>query len=264
VLFRSVWVAIGVAWGHATASSSFPLRQAYPTTTPISTEDLTAQFGKSIVVDVRSALEYGVIHIKDAFQMPVAKATFAGQLGETTKGRKDTSVVFYCNGHTCAKSYKAAVRAMEMGYTNTLVYDAGIFEWTKTNPDKSWLLGESPVDTNKLLPDSALDAHMLNKAAFAEMAGKEKTFLIDARDPIQIKKTPDFGAKAANLPFDRLTANLTNAHFKNRVAGKTLLIYDAVGKQVQWLQYHLKNKGYEDYYFLEHGVWAVFGEEGAN
>jgi len=255
VLILSVWAGAG---------NDFPLRETYPDTKPISTEQLTQKYGRTLIVDVRSGLEYGVIRIKGARHIPVAKATFIQRLHDATGGEKDAAVAFYCNGHTCAKSYKAAARAMEVGYTNATVYDAGIFEWTTTNPDKSWLMGASPVDTTRLIPDSLLDAHSLHKDAFASMVSKDETFVIDARDPIQIKKTPDFGKKAASLPFDRLTENLTNTRFRERMDGKILMIYDAVGKQVRWLQYHLEDKGFEDYYFLENGVWSIYGEEGAN
>ena len=35
---------------------------------------------------------------------------------------------------------------------------------------------------------------------------------------------------------------------------KQLLIFDAVGKQVRWLQYHLEANGYNNYSFMEKGV----------
>jgi hypothetical protein len=34
---------------------------------------------------------------------------------------------------------------------------------------------------------------------------------------------------------------------------KTLLIYDAVGKQVMWLQYYLVRGGARDYFFMQGG-----------
>jgi hypothetical protein len=34
---------------------------------------------------------------------------------------------------------------------------------------------------------------------------------------------------------------------------KTLLIYDAVGKQVMWLQYYLVRHGAKDYFFMQGG-----------
>ena len=41
---------------------------------------------------------------------------------------------------------------------------------------------------------------------------------------------------------------------KGELKDKTLLITDAVGKQVQWLQYYLDEGGYQNYFFLHKGV----------
>ena len=44
---------------------------------------------------------------------------------------------------------------------------------------------------------------------------------------------------------------------KGEFKDKQLLILDAVGKQVEWLQYHLEAKGYSNYLFLEKGVLSA-------
>ena len=43
---------------------------------------------------------------------------------------KSTTMVFYCNGVNCWKSYKASVVAGEMGYTNVKWMQGGMPEWT--------------------------------------------------------------------------------------------------------------------------------------
>ena len=52
------------------------------------------------------------------------------------------------------------------------------------------------------------------------------------------------------MPMDRLVKLLKKGEFKD----KQMLIFDAVGKQVRWLQYHLEDNGYSNYYFLNKGV----------
>ncbi len=64
--------------------------------------------------------------------------------------------------------------------------------------------------------------------------------------------------------MDKLAKNLKVPPFRKSIEGKTLYIFDAVGKQVKWLQYHLEKEGVSDYYFLKKGVWSVYGEKGAN
>lgn len=43
-----------------------------------------------------------------------------------------------------------------------------------------------------------------------------------------------------------------------KTQGKTLLVYDQTGKQVQWFQYYLESKGVKDYYFMKGGAQAHF------
>jgi hypothetical protein len=51
---------------------------------------------------------------------------------------------------------------------------------------------------------------------------------------------------------------LQAGQFKDR----RLLIADAVGKQVQWLQFYLEEHGYRDYFFLRNGLLGA-AEAGA-
>ena len=40
--------------------------------------------------------------------------------------------------------------------------------------------------------------------------------------------------------------------------GKTLLIYDAVGKQVRWLMYSLERAGVKNYWFMKGGAKGYY------
>lgn len=54
---------------------------------------------------------------------------FGQFLQQVTQGRKDTPLVFYCQSTQCWMSYNAALRAINMGYTNVLWYRGGIEAW---------------------------------------------------------------------------------------------------------------------------------------
>lgn len=54
---------------------------------------------------------------------------FGGFLQQMTQGKKDTPLVFYCLSTQCWMSYNAALRAINMGYTNVLWYRGGIEAW---------------------------------------------------------------------------------------------------------------------------------------
>ena len=94
-------------------------------------------------------------------------------------------------------------------------------------------------------------------AQFKEKAKQSNTVIIDTRDPFQRAKASDLPQNKMvnlsgirNIPMDRMLALLTKKEF----ADKQLMIFDAVGKQVRWLQYHLEANGYKNYYFMEKGV----------
>ena len=127
------------------------------------------------------------------------------------------------------------------------------------------LLDKSPVDPAKLISKDALNAKMLGWADFSAKAGNTNTLVIDIRDPFQRAKDSTLDQNknvnlkgVRNIPFDRITKLLAKGEFED----KQLLIFDAVGKQVRWLQYYLEEGGYTNYAFLAKGVLAA-AEAGA-
>ncbi|MFN0025136.1 MAG: rhodanese-like domain-containing protein [Parvularculaceae bacterium] len=54
---------------------------------------------------------------------------FGQNLQQATGGRKDTALVFYCLSTQCWMSYNAALRAINLGYTNVLWYRGGLEAW---------------------------------------------------------------------------------------------------------------------------------------
>lgn len=236
----------------AMASDDFPLRAKYPGVKYMTTEELTANYDSTIIIDVRSKMEFDVAHINKAENVSVSKKTFSKDLEKVRAKNGATAIATYCNGHTCAKSYKAVKAALGDGFENVYVYDAGIFDWIVANPDKATLMGETPAPQAMIIPKSELKAKMLAWVDFSAKATEANTVTIDIRDPFQRKEIPKI-AKLRNVPMDRFTKLLEKKEF----ADKQLLILDAVGKQVRWLQYHLKKNGYENYYFLEKGVKGI-------
>lgn len=249
----SLVCAIGIALvtlcaNVASASDDFPLRAKYPDAKPISTEELVAAVD-AVVVDVRSTFEYDVVHVNGAKHVPLSKASFVTDLEKVREKTGAAIMAFYCNGHKCAKSYDAYVKAAAAGFTNIAVYDSGIFDWMTAHPDKATLLGKTPAAADKIIPESELKKRMLPLDEFKAKAAEANAMAIDIRDPMQRKTIPEV-ANLRNIPLDQLLALLKKKQF----ADKNLYICDAVGKQVEWLQYHLEDNGYVNYNFLAGGV----------
>lgn len=234
------------------AEEGFPLRAEFSKVKHISTEALAKDYKKVIIVDVRSKLEFDVIHINKALHIPVALATFGKEL-ENVRSKNGTElIVFYCNGHKCKKAYEAAEQAMDLGFQNVYAYDAGIHDWTMAHPELATLLGKSPAAKEKLISSEMFAKKKIKYAEFKKKAEGQDAVVIDIREPFQRQEVPDI-AKLRNIPSDRLVQLLAAREFKK----KQLLITDAVGKQVEWLQYYLENYGYKNYYFLENGVLSA-------
>jgi len=240
-------------------AQNFPLRKKYPNVKTISTKELAEELGKSlIVVDARNKVEYDVIHIKGAVNNKIGHVSFDKKLEKITNGDKNAKIAFYCNGGMCKKSFKAALEAQKLGYTNVFSYDAGIFEWAKANPARTYLLGKILNDKSRLISKEEFASKLLSKAEFEKESGEANALLIDVRDPAQKERTPNFSSKALESSMDKFAKILKQKYFKDKVGTKTLYIFDAVGKQVKWLQYYLKENNYDNYYFLKGGVKAYF------
>ncbi|MEE9333122.1 MAG: rhodanese-like domain-containing protein [Granulosicoccaceae bacterium] len=54
---------------------------------------------------------------------------FSQFLHQTTRGNNNQALVFYCQSIQCWMSYNAALRAINMGYTQVLWYRGGIEAW---------------------------------------------------------------------------------------------------------------------------------------
>jgi len=241
-------------------ADSFVLRPKYPKVKPIELSELAGNYDQAVIVDVRSSMEYDVIHIAKAVNISMSKSDFVAQLEKVRPKSAAAPLALYCNGYTCAKSYEAAEMAQAAGFQNVFCFDAGVFEWAKAYPDKAALLGKSPVDKAKLISSDDLAKRMLSFTDFKAKSQSGNAVIIDVRDPVQ--RTKESGlpqSKTVDLPgvrsvpLDRLVGLLQKGEFK----GKELLIFDAVGKQVQWLQYYLEEYGYANYAFLKKGVLAA-------
>lgn len=240
------------------AEEEFPGRAKFRDVPYITLNDLFAQKSDVVIVDVRSQYEYQTLRIKGAINIPVANKSFEDQMA---KLRQSTSkrIVCYCNGHRCMKSYQAVKKAQAVGLDNIIAYDGGIFDWTKAYPNNAVLLGQSPVDPDKLISQKAFQSRLLHPDLFSESIARSRhsSIVIDVRDKFQragIGFYPGLEKWASLDDRRKLRRYIEKAKYEN----KTLYIYDEVGKQVRWLQYALEKAGVKNYYFMEKGARAYY------
>ena len=251
--FAVLYVLSALASGTLLAED-YPLRAKYPQETFVTTAEL-ASSAQAIIVDVRDQTEYDVLHIDGARLLPVE--TLKLEELQALRPAGDTRrIIFYCNGVTCEKSYKAASKAAFWEVPNTAVYDAGIFAWAQAHPERSRFFdGVLSPETirSALIPAASFEAACLEPAAFRAQAADPAYRVYDIREKSDRIAHPMTFSNDVRLTLDGFVAALG----KGEIPKSKLLLYDNVGKQVVWLQYYLEKHGIKDYAFLKGGVRAV-------
>lgn len=235
------------------ANEEYPYRVRYPDVSFMTTDELNKRFNEVLVIDVRSKYEFDTLHIKDAVNVPLA--TNFGDKIVLLRQKFNKPFVFYCNGKTCLKSYDAVLLATKARLENLYAYDAGIFDWAKAQPEKTALLGRSPIVQADVIDEKSFKARLIEPKDFAARVG-DKSVVLDVRDRVQ-RDTPLFPFKEQRAQLDEMK-KIDVVIEDAKAQKKTLLVYDQTGKQVQWFQYYLESKGVKDYYFMKGGAQAHF------
>ena len=232
------------------AANPFPHRTSFPDVPIVSTADLASGFDRMVTVDVRTRYEYETLRVKDAVNIPVTDKNFVERTKALRAQHAGKPLVFYCNGKTCKKSYDAARLAVQAGVGDVFCFDAGIEEWSKTNPERTALLGRSPITPADLITGDQFKARVISATDFEKRIGPQ-ALVLDIRDLIQrdIAVFPFREERVTLDQKDRLESVIERAKSQN----KTLLVYDKAGHQIKWFQYYLESKGVKNYYFMKGG-----------
>ncbi len=159
----------------------YPHREKYPNIELISTEDLKKRYHDVMIIDVRSKMEFDVVRIKKAIHIPIGRVDFERQLGKQKSRDDERTLVFYCNGYSCEKSYKATQKAQELGLQNVLCYDSGIMDWNQAYPNLSTLMGRPLSAYNQMIPATEYQSRLAPLQEFQNKAGNLDVIVIDVR-----------------------------------------------------------------------------------
>lgn len=238
------------------ASDPFPGRSSYYDVPVIELDDLAKKYTDMAIVDVRSEYEYNTLHISDAINIPLSSLKFVKQV-RNLRRMSNKPIVFYCNGHTCMKSYKAVNRAKAAKINDVSAFDAGIFDWATAYPDRTMLLGKKLAKSSRLISPEDFSKRLISPGKFSKLAkSKNKNVMVvDVRDRMQRSAAGLFQGYEEWVPLDK-EHSLSDLIKKAKSKKKKLLIYDEVGQQVRWLQYRIKRIGHSDYYFMQGGAKA--------
>lgn len=132
-------LALTMAFAPAAFSADDPeTPKSLPGGKIISADEAKALVGKAAIFDMRKAISYGKGHLPGAQPLPYDQksdktASFDAAMDKFDTNQlpadKSGAVVFYSDGPTGWKSYKAAVIAIRNGYTNVSWFRGGTAEW---------------------------------------------------------------------------------------------------------------------------------------
>lgn len=205
----------------------------------------------AIFIDARNSYEYGTIQIKGAINISVNDPYFLKKLDEI-RSSDNRPIIFYCNGLTCMKSFRAAKIAMDAHIKDIFVYPYGILSWAKAYPDDA-LLFDKPLNKSDLISDEDYTAKKLSPHDFHEMREKlqGQSIVIDIRTLDEVSGVKIWPGIQYNVKQDNEA--IKRYIDKAKTEKKKLLIYDESGHQIRWAQYYLRKEGFDDYYFLDGG-----------
>lgn len=105
----------------------------------VTPEQAKALVGKAQFFDMRSAVNYGKGHIQSAVALPYDQKSELVEAFDASKDKfdlsklpsdKNATIVFYSDGPTGWKSYKAAITSVKAGYKNVKWMREGTQGWT--------------------------------------------------------------------------------------------------------------------------------------
>ena len=255
------WIVIFFVFfflSFACHAEEYPYRKNYPDVPIIELNEARSSYEKeeAIFLDTRTKMEFDTIHIKGSLHIDFGNQHFLSNLLQVRKDNPEKKIVLYDNGITCLKCYIGVQDATDEGMEKVYAYDGGAQAWAEAYPAYTILMGQQISDAGaELIPyDEFLKISLDFNTFKQKIADSPNAKLIDARDPKQRTKKISGFEKALPIPLDKLIYNVINkGHMKN----DQLFIFDQVGRQVRWLMYYLKKKGYKNFYFLNGGATTV-------
>jgi len=242
---------------QAKVSDEFPVRKLYPAVPVIEIDDLYKGKDNVIIVDVRSTYEYQTLRMSGALHIPLSSSSFVKEMRDLRNKNPNKTIVVYCNGRTCKKSYKATQKCRDNNISNVIAFDAGIFDWANKYPDEAILLGKIPLDPARLIPKSVFKQKLVSPEKFEAMMARKDIVVLDIRDRFQREALALYPGIEKRVYLD--DTELLDKYISQAVReNKTLLVYDAAGKQVRWLMYRIESKGVKNYAFMKGGAYAYF------
>lgn len=159
---------------------------------------------------------------------------------------KGKAIVFYCLGIKCVASWRAAEKAVELGYNNVYAFREGIPGWEKAG---------YPLVSTKKLPD--VEVKKISTEELAALLFNEDVILLDINLDEDAHKFYIESAKRKHIPLDELNVSLPQLPKDKKIAVMCLK-----GKRSATAAKYLIGQGYKDVVVVEGGIqkWVMEGK----
>lgn len=193
----------------------------------------------ALVVFPLSPIEFDNQHIQGSVNIVMEMLEY--ELPED----KERTIVFYCLGIKCVASWRAAEKAVALGYKNVYAFREGIPGWKEAG---------YPLVSVKPLPNVEVD--QVTTSELAEMLNDEDIVLLDINLKSDARKFHIDHAKRVHIPLDELNVSLSQLP-----RDKKLVVMCLKGKRAPTAVKYLVGQGYDHVFMVEGGIqkWVLEG-----
>ncbi len=165
-----------------------------------------------VIVDARpTARKYDLGHVPTAISIPTRKFD---ELSHLLPADKATPLIFYCGGLKCPLSPKAATKAVELGYSDVKLFQAGYPVWVEAygaGPTASKAMpAAATAEAANVMIETGDEPDTITLESFTKLVAEaaDSVHLIDVRDPEEF--AAGSFSTAVNMTVDEVEENIAD------------------------------------------------------
>lgn len=194
-----------------------------------------------LVVFPLSKIEYNDKHITDSVLIPL------NDLKNGLPADKNKKLAFYCLGIKCTASWRAAEKAVKLGYTNVYAFREGLPAWVSAGYSTTTIEALPTVKIKNVTTDELMKELYINP----------DIVLLDVRLQVDADKFWIEHPNRLHIPVDEMSDR-----FAEIPKDKILYVICLKGKRSPTVARFLSNKGFNEGYSIQGGMekWVLEGK----
>jgi rhodanese-related sulfurtransferase len=197
--------------------------------------------GEALVVFPLSKIEYNNLHIRGSVNIDLEN------IAKELPADKSRKIVFYCLGEKCTASWRAAEKAVNLGYTDIYTFRAGL---------PAWVAVGYPTETIEKLPEVKLQKISTDDLQSMLLRDPDLV-LLDVCLEVDARKFWIDSPKRIHIPADDM-----QERYGNIPRGKKVAVICLKGTRAPTIIRYLTAKGYKNLLLVEGGMqkWIMEGK----